>query len=52
MVFLLYNLALLIYKVKPLFSGSLTLSDYDSQFWEAMAMVRALNNKPANLLPL
>nr|WP_167457534.1 hypothetical protein [Rahnella inusitata] len=36
-------MALLIYKVKQLFSGLLTLSDYDSQFGEAMAMVHALN---------
>ena len=31
------------YRVKQLFSGSLTLRDYDSQAAEAMAMVRALN---------
>lgn len=31
------------YWIKQLFSGSLTLRDYDDQVAEAMAMVRALN---------
>ncbi len=33
------------YRVKQLFGGSLTLRDYDGQVAEAMALVRALNNR-------
>ncbi|ENZ7198332.1 IS5/IS1182 family transposase, partial [Klebsiella variicola] len=33
----------LMYRVKQLFGGSLTLRDYDGQVAEALTMVRALN---------
>ncbi len=33
------------YRIKQLFGGSLMLRDQDGQVAEAMAMVRALNNK-------
>lgn len=41
--FLVCDLALLIYKVKQLFRGLQMLSDSDSRFEEAMAMVHAQN---------